>query len=421
MYQRQNSSPKRSFSARPPFKRGGTSRRPFTGGGGGGRPSRGGSGAGRASRFGKYIDPARFINKAVITETVTEFVPEHAFADFEVEPELKANIIKKGYVTPTPIQDRSIPHILRGDDVVGIANTGTGKTAAFLIPLLNKIMLNRDEQVVIMVPTRELALQIFEEGKGFATGLKIFAAVFVGGTSVYRDVQKARQHNHIIIGTPGRLKDLVERKALDLTNVGSVVLDEADRMLDMGFIHDMRFMLSKMRTERQGLFFSATLSKEIEALVKDFLNTPVMISVKTQETSGSIDQDVIRVRPGEEKIDILCQLLTQPGYDKVLVFGQTKHGVEKLAKELVHRGIKADSIHGNKTHGKRQNALRMFKDSHAQVLVATDVAARGLDIVGVSHVINFDIPNTYEDYVHRIGRTGRAGKRGMALTFVPVR
>ena len=421
MYQRQNSSPKRSFSARPPFKRGGTSRRPFTGGGGGGRPSRGGSGAGRASRFGKYIDPARFINKAVITETVTEFVPEHAFADFEVAPELKANIIKKGYVTPTPIQDRSIPHILRGDDVVGIANTGTGKTAAFLIPLLNKIMLNRDEQVVIMVPTRELALQIFEEGKGFATGLKIFAAVFVGGTSVYRDVQKARQHNHIIIGTPGRLKDLVERKALDLTNVGSVVLDEADRMLDMGFIHDMRFMLSKMRTERQGLFFSATLSKEIEALVKDFLNTPVMISVKTQETSGSIDQDVIRVRPGEEKIDILCQLLTQPGYDKVLVFGQTKHGVEKLAKELVHRGIKADSIHGNKTHGKRQNALRMFKDSHAQVLVATDVAARGLDIVGVSHVINFDIPNTYEDYVHRIGRTGRAGKRGMALTFVPVR
>ncbi len=420
MYQRSDSRPKRSFSARPPF-RGGSSRsspgrssgarRPFSGGGGGARPS-------RAGRFGKYIDPNKFINKAVITETVDVFVPEHAFIDFKVEDELKANIIKKGHVTPTPIQDRAIPHVLQGVDVVGIANTGTGKTAAFLIPLINKILQNRDEQVIIMVPTRELALQIFDEGKGFAAGLKIFAAVFVGGTSVYRDVQKARQHNHIIIGTPGRLKDLVERGALDLQNVATVVLDEADRMLDMGFIHDMRFMLSKMRAERQGLFFSATLSREIEALVKDFLKNPVTISVKTQETSASIDQDVIRVAPGENKIDLLVNLLQKPEFDKVLVFGQTKHGVEKLTKDLQKLGIKADSIHGNKTHGKRQNALRLFKDSHMQVLVATDVAARGLDIVGVSHVINFDIPNTYEDYVHRIGRTGRAGKKGQALTFV---
>ena len=389
----------RSFHKRPFNARGGFNRRP--------------------RRFGKYIDPALFINKAVVTETVTEYVPEHKFADFHVEPELKANIAKKGYIVPTPIQDRAIPHILKGGDVVGIANTGTGKTAAFLIPIINKLMHDRRTTALIMVPTRELALQINEELRALAPGLRLFSATFVGGTSVYRDVQKLRQHNQIIIGTPGRLKDMLERGALDLENVTTVVLDEADRMLDMGFIHDMRTMLGQIPDSAQGLFFSATLSKEIERLVTDFLTDPVTISVKTQETANSIDQDVIRVKPGELKIDILEKLLRDPAFDKVLVFGETKHGVEKLAKELSRRGIKAESIHGNKTHGKRQNALRMFKDAHAQVLVATDVAARGLDIAGVSHVINYDIPHTYEDYVHRIGRTGRAGKRGKALTFIP--
>jgi superfamily II DNA/RNA helicase len=280
---------------------------------------------------------------------------------------------------------------------------------------------NRDEQALVMVPTRELALQINEEFRALTPGLRLFSASFVGGTSVYKDVQKARQHNHLIIGTPGRLKDLLERKALNITNVRSVVLDEADRMLDMGFIHDMRTMLGSMPKDKQGLFFSATLTREIQALISDFLRAPVTISVKTQDTANSIDQDVVKLTPSDNKIDKLTELLALPGFDKVLVFGQTKHGVEKLAVELSKRGIKAESIHGNKTHGKRQNALRMFKDSHVQVLIATDVAARGLDIAGVSHVINFDIPSTYEDYVHRIGRTGRAGKKGKALTFVVVR
>lgn len=408
MYKQSFNKPRRSFSARP--HRAGP-RRSF----GPGRPHSGGR---SPRRFGKYIDPSLFVNKAVITETVDVFTPEHAFADFQVQPELKANIAKKGYITPTPIQDRAIPHVLKGVDVVGIANTGTGKTAAFLIPIINRLILDRSQSTLIMVPTRELALQINEEFRALAPGLRLFSASFVGGTSVYKDVQKARQHNHIIIGTPGRLKDLVERNALNLTGVSVVVLDEADRMLDMGFINDMRFMLAKIPLERHGLFFSATLTKEIERLINDFLKNPVTISVKTQETADGIDQDVVRVPPGSLKIDVLDEMLRQPGFDKVLIFGETKHGVEKLSKELQKRGIRAESIHGNKTHGKRQNALRMFKDSHAQVLVATDVAARGLDIAGVSHVINYDIPNTYEDYVHRIGRTGRAGKRGMALTFV---
>lgn len=402
-----------------PARAGGRSssgRRPFSTGHRG--PQRGGGFHRKPRRFGKYIDPALFINKAVVTETVTEYVPEHKFADFHVEPELKANIIKKGYVVPTPIQDRAIPHILKGGDVVGIANTGTGKTAAFLIPIINKLIRDRRTSALIMVPTRELALQINEELRALAPGLRLFSATFVGGTSVYRDMQKLRQHNHIIIGTPGRLKDMAERGALELESFTTVVLDEADRMLDMGFIHDMRAMLGKVPDSAQGLFFSATMTKDIEHLVSDFLTDPVMISVKTQETASAVDQDVVRVRPGELKIDVLEKLLREPEFDKVLVFGETKHGVEKLTKELTRRGIKAESIHGNKTHGKRQNALRMFKDSHVQVLIATDVAARGLDIAGVSHVINYDIPHTYEDYVHRIGRTGRAGKRGKALTFL---
>ncbi len=416
MYQSSEGRGPRRFSSGPRRAPQRGARPPMRGGGGGGRG--GGFNRGKPRRFGKYIDPALFINKAVVTETVTEFVPEHKFADFHVEPELKANIAKKGYVVPTPIQDRSIPHILKGIDVVGIANTGTGKTAAFLIPIINKLILDRRSSALVMVPTRELALQINDEFRTLVPGLRLFSSTFVGGTSVYRDVQKLRQHNHLIIGTPGRLKDMAERDALVLENFSTVVLDEADRMLDMGFIHDMRIMLGKIPEEAQGLFFSATLNREIEALVKDFLTDPVTISVKTQETSSSIDQDVIRLRPGEFKIDVLEKLLQDPDFDKVLVFGETKHGVEKIAKELQRRGIKAESIHGNKTHGKRQSALRMFKESHAQVLVATDVAARGLDIAGVSHVINFDIPHTYEDYVHRIGRTGRAGKRGKALTFL---
>lgn len=361
------------------------------------------------------------MNKAVITEKVEHFIPEHAFADFKVDERLKAAIAKKGYVVPTPIQDRAIPHILRGEDVVGIANTGTGKTAAFLIPLINKMLLNPEEEILIMVPTRELALQIEQEFRGFAPGLRIYSACFVGGVYIGKDLQKLRQKNNLIIGTPGRLKDLVERRALNLSKFKTVVLDEADRMLDMGFIADMRFMLSKMEAERHTLFFSATLTKEIERLIKDFLKNPVTISVKTQETPDSIDQDVIKVGAGDTKIDLLLDLLKQPEFDKVLIFGKTKHGVEKLSKALVAMGVKAESIHGNKTHVKRQKALDLFKRDHVQVLVATDVAARGLDIAGVSHVINFDIPSTYEDYVHRIGRTGRGGKKGKALTFVEQR
>ncbi|OHA83815.1 MAG: hypothetical protein A2937_01955 [Candidatus Yonathbacteria bacterium RIFCSPLOWO2_01_FULL_47_33b] len=389
-------------------------------------PARGGTFGGsrrspaRGARKGQHIDISRFINKTVITEEAVVFVPEHLFKDFNIDARLKANILTKGYNEPTPIQDRVIPHILHGQDVVGIANTGTGKTAAFLVPLINKVLANPNkEKVLVLAPTRELAQQIEAELKEFVKGLKIFSVCCVGGAPIGRQINDLRYHNNFVIGTPGRIKDLIERKCLDLSGFKSVVLDEADRMLDMGFINDMKFLMSLMSKEdRHTLFFSATLSKEIEALIKDFLKDPVMVSVKTQDTSKNVEQDVVHIKAGEDKIEVLHNLLIQPEFKKVLIFGRTKHGVEKLSHSLVQRGFKAQSIHGDKNQGQRQRALDLFKKDVAQVLVATDVAARGLDIAGVSHVINFDIPETYDDYVHRIGRTGRAGKSGKALTFI---
>ena len=380
--------------------------------------SRGGRPAQKRGQPAPFSDISKFINKAVVTEVAEIFNPQNNFADFAIDARLKSNIIAKGYTLPTPIQDRAIPHILRGEDVVGIANTGTGKTAAFLVPLLNKILTTKGERVLVMVPTRELALQIADELKGFAKGLGIYGTVCVGGANINPQMSELRRKPAFVIGTPGRLKDLLERRALNLGDFRTAVLDEADRMLDMGFINDMRKILSLLPSPRHTLFFSATLSSEVEKLIGEFLRTPTRISVKTQETSATIDQDIVRIPRGADKLDVLHDLLITPGFSKVLIFGRTKHGIERLAKNLGSRGIKAESIHGNKSQGQRVRALDLFKKDRVQVLCATDVAARGLDINGVSHVINYDLPNTHDDYVHRIGRTGRAGKRGKALTFI---
>ena len=405
--------PSRS-GGRPPQRRFSSSSSRFGGNrGGGSRGGRGGRGF-----TGAHIDVSKFVNKAVITEEVEHFVPEHAFADFAIDERLKKNIIAKGYISPTPIQDKTIPHILRGQDVVGIANTGTGKTAAFLIPLIHKVVSTPNANILIVVPTRELAQQIDEEFKSFSSQLRLFSTCCVGGSNISAQIRSLRFRNQFIIGTPGRLKDLIERKFIDLTHFSTVVLDEADRMLDMGFVNDMKYMMAKMPKPRHTLFFSATLSREIEALINDFLNNPVRISVKTQDTAKNVHQDIVRIPPGKVKFDVLCDLLIQPEFRKVLIFGRTKHGVEKLAKALFARGFKAESIHGNKNQSQRQRSLDAFKNDKAQALVATDVAARGLDIAGITHVINFDIPATYDDYVHRIGRTGRGDKKGKALTFI---
>jgi superfamily II DNA/RNA helicase len=384
-----------------------------------GRPNRNFGNRGRQTRpahRGQDIHYSKFINKGVDV-ALQQYEPKHTFADFAIDPRIKTNIAKKGYKTPTAIQDQAIPVVLEGRDIVGIANTGTGKTGAFLIPLLHKVAMASDERVLIMVPTRELAIQIEDEYRGFSQGSGLRSVSVVGGANINPQMRALRDDPYFVIGTPGRIKDLIQRRALDLSKFQTVVLDEADRMLDMGFIGDMRYILSLMPQDRHTLFFSATLSSDIEKLIKDFLKDPVRISVKTGDTSKSVDQDVVHME-GKNKIDVLHELLAQPEFDKVIVFGRTKHGVDKLSKVLAQRGIPSAAIHGNKSQSKRQRALGEFKQNRVKVLIATDVAARGLDIPKVSHVINFDVPGTYEDYVHRIGRTGRAGERGKALTFI---
>jgi ATP-dependent RNA helicase RhlE len=410
-----------SHSRRSPassFARSSQNRRPYSGYAGNNGPSRSFGRPAKRRFAGQYIDVNKFIRKADITTPVEVYQSRHMFADFALNPILKSNIAAKGYTTPTAIQDQTIPYGLEGKDIIGMANTGTGKTAAFLIPLIHKMTLHTRERVLIMTPTRELALQIQQELKDFSRGLNQFSTLCIGGANIGQQISQLRRQPHFVIGTPGRLKDLLERRCLDLSQFRSVVLDEADRMLDMGFIEDIQALLALLPAERQTLFFSATMSSRIRMLTERFLNQPVTVSVKTQETAANVDQDVVRISHEDDKLDTLHELLIKKEFSKVLIFGQTKHGVERLSDTLAKRGFRSVCIHGNKTQPARQRALNTFKQNEAQIMVATDVAARGLDIPAVSHVINYDIPATYDDYIHRIGRTGRADQKGYALTFV---
>ncbi|MDE2025237.1 MAG: DEAD/DEAH box helicase [Patescibacteria group bacterium] len=347
-----------------------------------------------------------------------EYINKHtSFNEFAIEETLKKNIAYKGYTKPTPIQDQAIPLILEGKDVIGIANTGTGKTAAFLIPLVNNILHNRTKKICILTPTRELAVQINDELKAFAHGLGIISALCIGGANIHMQKIALRQHPQFVIGTPGRIKDLIKEKSLDLSQFTEVVLDEADRMVDIGFIHDIRYFISLFPKKRQSLFFSATISGNVKEILHEFIHNGITVSVKQQDIAQSIDQNIIHLN-GMKKIDRLHDLLTQPGFEKVLIFGRTKWGVQKLTEQLQKRGFKAAAIHGNKSQNQRLRVLEQFKKNEISILLATDVASRGLDINDVSHVINYDMPESFDDYVHRIGRTGRANKKGIALTFV---
>jgi ATP-dependent RNA helicase RhlE len=369
----------------------------------------------------KSIDPARFIKAATAIKEVEVYDSKNTFADFGFSPRLMQNIIAQGYVTPTPIQDGGIPVVMAGRDLIGLANTGTGKTAAFLLPIMHRMLNGDATRTLIMVPTRELAVQIEEEFRKFGAGLPLRSALVVGGASIGKQLAQIGRQPQFIIGTPGRLKDLIENYGLKFNGFSTLVLDEADRMLDMGFIRDIRSILDHFPPERHTLFLSATITPEIQGLTSTILNNPETISVRKGETSDHVNQDVIYVDGKEAKEDKLAELLKDPAFTKVLVFGDTKWGVQKLADRLEQRGFKVAAIHGNKSQPQRQRALNDFKADRVQALIATDVAARGLDIPQVSHVINFDPPKIYEDYVHRIGRTGRAGHHGNALTFVPNR
>jgi len=357
-----------------------------------------------------------FVRKAV-NVVETPYVPVNSFSDFPLDEIVKKNILTRGFDQPTAIQDQAIFPMLKGRDLVGIANTGTGKTAAFLLPLITKVSRDRNQRVLIVAPTRELALQIQDEFKLFSSGMGIFSTLCIGGASLKTQARELSHRPNFVIGTPGRIKDLEGRRILHLGHYGSVVLDEVDRMLDMGFIHDIRHIVSFLPRSRQSLFFSATIPKATKVIMQNFLSNPVTVSVKTGMTPQNVDQDIIQTR-GKNKLDILHDLLLQEEFKKVLLFGRTKWGVNKLEASLIERGFKAVAIHGNKKQGQRLRALKMLRNNEVQILLATDVASRGLDIDDVTHVINYDVPGTYDDYVHRIGRTGRAGKKGIALTFI---
>lgn len=365
----------------------------------------------------EQIDPALFIKKAT-GQMVEAYIPQHVFSDFAIDARIKELVALKKYAEPTEIQDKAIPYILDGKDVLGLANTGTGKTATFLLPLIDKILKDRTQKALIIVPTRELALQIREELFAFTKGLPIRSALVIGGSNINKQIADLRRNPQFIIGTPGRLKDLTSKEFLNLSHCHNIVLDEVDRMLDMGFITDIQYLISFLPPKRQTLFFSATMPAKIRTLADSLLKDPIEVSAKRGTTAENIDQDVVHFADTIEKLDLLCDLLEKDEYEKVLIFHRTKRGVEDLSKRLAKRGLKVASIHGDKRQQERQRALQSFKTNVSHILVATDVAARGLDINNVTHVINYELPATYDDYVHRIGRTGRANKKGIALTFV---
>ncbi len=375
------------------------------------RPQRAGG------RRGEYINPDRFVAVAKPTQAI-DYQPKHRFSDFAVDPIIHANLKAKAFEVPTPIQDQTIPLGLAGRDVIGLANTGTGKTAAFAIPVIDSLIKRQNSRALIVAPTRELAQQIEQECRTIGKGGGFSGAILIGGTGMGTQLRDLRNKPRLVIGTPGRIKDHLERRTLNLENFNIVVLDEVDRMLDMGFLPDVSYLLKQLAPQRQSFFFSATMDSRVQGLIRTFSNDPETVSVKSGESSDHVNQDVIRYAGPNDKIDKLHDVLLRDEVAKVIVFDETQRSVERLSNELVARGFKADAIHGGKTQGQRQRALDSFKKSQTKILVATDVAARGIDVIDITHVINYSQPQSYQDYVHRIGRAGRAGRVGHALTFV---
>lgn len=339
-----------------------------------------------------------------------------------LKPELLRAVAEKGYTTPSPIQAQAIPAVLSGRDLIAGAQTGTGKTAAFVLPLLQRLAevahTGRAPRALVLTPTRELAAQVAESARNYGKYLNLRTAVVFGGVSINPQIDALRAGCDLLIATPGRLLDLAEQRALDLREVRYFVLDEADRMLDMGFIHAIRRVLQLLPPQRQNLMFSATYSEEIRELAKRFVRDPATVEVAPRNaTADRVEQTVYRVSK-EHKRHLLAHLIDSGNWHQVLVFTRTKHGANRLAQQLEGSGIRSAAIHGNKSQGARVRALADFKDNRVTALVATEVAARGLDIKELPHVVNYELPNVPEDYVHRIGRTARAGGTGSAVSLV---
>lgn len=346
------------------------------------------------------------------------------FTDLALAPPILTAIAEQGYQTPTPIQQQTIPLILQGKDVLGGAQTGTGKTAAFTLPILQKLSTNpislvaKQVRCLILTPTRELAQQVADNVAAYARHLPLKTAVFYGGVSVNPQLEQAAAGLDILIATPGRLLDHLHQQSISLYQLEVLVLDEADRMLDMGFIHDIRRIMAKLPPKRQTLFFSATFSPEIKTLADSLLDNPVLVEVaKANSTAAGVEQLAYRV-DSQRKRELISEVIGKKNWQQVLIFSRTKFGADRLSKQLQLDGIDAQAIHGDKSQGHRTKVLQDFKEGNVRVLVATDIAARGLDIEELPIVVNYDLPHQAEDYVHRIGRTGRAGNIGLAVTLV---
>jgi ATP-dependent RNA helicase RhlE len=365
------------------------------------------------------LDPSLFVKKAA-PATETKYVSERTINDLPIDSRIKNNLIAKGYTRPTEIQDRTLEAIQAKNDLLGIAQTGTGKTGAFLIPIINNLLGSKpSNQILVVVPTRELAVQVQQEYDSVVKGLSMRSHCFIGGTSVGKDIALLRQPVHLVIGTPGRLTDLARQGALRLANFETLILDEFDRLLDMGFSRDIQFIVKAMSNRKQTVLFSATEEKSQRELIRELLHRPVEVRVSNGKTTGDhIEQEIVRVAPGESKMDVLLRMVKDASFHKVIVFADTKRGVSTVRKKLHQSGVRVDEIHGNKSQNYRLKALDDFKSGKIKVLIATDVAARGLDISEVTHVINYQQPRNFDSYIHRIGRTGRAGKGGKAFTFV---
>jgi ATP-dependent RNA helicase RhlE len=366
------------------------------------------------------LDHNLLINKA---EDVGVSVPYtgRMINSLELPERLERNLLKKGFETLTEIQDKSLEDIRDGKDILGVANTGTGKTGAFLIPMIQELLEQEhgDNHALVIVPTRELALQVTEEFRSFSKNMPLYASCVIGGTNINRDVRNLRRKNHIIIGTPGRLVDLFKRQDLKLHKFKTLVLDEFDRMLDMGFSKDIDTLINAMTSKKQTLLFSATLDKSQQNRIDTIMHQPVYIKVNQgDKATDSVEQQLIHLESGEDKFIRLMNLISEEDCHKVIVFDETKHRVKRLSKKLNAAGVNSAQMRGDMSQSARQKALKSFKNGQSRVLVATDVAARGIDVDDISYVINYQVPRTYDSYIHRIGRTGRAGKLGKAFTFV---
>lgn len=382
-----------------------------------GRNSGGGRSKGRQD-FRMQLD--HFLKSMEKQEAPRPFKAAHAFDDMGLDKGLMRNLQDAGFVAPTEIQEVAIPAVMDGRDVMGIAQTGTGKTGAFLIPLIQKWLDENDQmRLLVVVPTRELAQQVYSALLDLSRGLGMKSACFVGGKSIDKDFKSLRRNPDVVIGTPGRLVDLHKRRKLQLASTTHLVLDEFDRMLDMGFSEDLASITDAMINRKQTMLFSATFQKALQAQIDRLLHNPVEIKVSSGHRPGqNISQEIISVDSKAHKLDKLKELLDLPDFQKVLLFAETKRDVDFLAQTLRQAGVRSDLIHGDKSQKAREFALQKFRNGRVKVLVATDVAARGIDIDDISHVINYSIPQTFDTYVHRIGRTGRAGKSGKAITLV---